>query len=110
MVTLLGVTGYPQQGAQAPRIAEAHRGEVHNDRPVVAVDDPGDLADRRVGGRDIQFAADARDGFAGGQDPVAQFKRRSSAPVALAFGLDNYLLRLPGNHAGEPHGLPFSTN
>ena len=110
MVVLLGVTGYLQQGTQASRIAEAQRGEVHNDRPVVAVDDPGDVPDGRVGGRDIEFAADACDGFAGRQDPVAQLKQRSCAPVVLALRHDDCLLRLGVDHAGEPHGPGSSIN
>jgi hypothetical protein len=55
-------------------IAETQRGQVHNHRPVVAIDDAADVPDSHFRSGEIQLAADARDGLAGWQDPVAQLK------------------------------------
>ena len=70
----LRVTGHPDQGTQTLGIAETQRGQVHNDRPMVAIDDAADVSDSHFGGGEIQLAADGRDGLAGRQDPVTQLK------------------------------------
>src|SRR5215471_19661308 len=80
---MLRIASHAHQSGQALGVAESKRGQVHNHRPAEAIDDIPDVADGGLSADDVKLAAEAHNGLASGDDPVAQLQRRGSFQIIL---------------------------